>query len=61
MAMFKDPKLSKAVAGHAPGHRPLRGPFEALAAKGNVATLRDPETKQVLKDIHGAWLTMRSA
>ena len=51
LVMFKDPKLSKAVAGHAPGRRPLRGPFEALAAKGNVATLRDPDTKQVLKVI----------
>ena len=56
MAMFRDPKLSKAVAGHAPGRRPLRGPFEVIAVKGNVATLRDPATKQVLKDIHGEFL-----
>eukprot|EP00959_Pyramimonas_sp_CCMP1952_P383497 8036153-Pyramimonas_sp.AAC.1 len=56
MVMFKDPKLSKAVAGHAPGRRPLRGPFEVLSTKGNVATLRDPETRQVLKDIHGDFL-----
>ena len=56
MAMFRDPMLSKAVAGHAPGRRPLRGPFEALAAKGNVATLRDPDTKQVFKDVHGDFL-----
>ena len=56
MVMYKDPKMSKAVAGHAPGRRPLRGPFEVLAVKGNVATLRDPATKQVLKDIHGEFL-----
>ncbi|CAK0835569.1 unnamed protein product [Prorocentrum cordatum] len=56
MVLFKDPKLSKAVAGHAPGRRPLRGPFEVLSTKGNVATLRDPETQQVLKDIHGDFL-----
>ncbi|CAK0811447.1 unnamed protein product, partial [Prorocentrum cordatum] len=56
MVLFKDPKLSKAVAGHAPGRRPLRGPFEVLSTKGNVATLRDPETRQVLKDIHGDFL-----
>ncbi|CAK0832649.1 unnamed protein product, partial [Prorocentrum cordatum] len=56
MVLFKDPKLSKAVAGHAPGRRPLRGPFEVLSTKGNVATLRDPETQQVLKDVHGDFL-----
>ena len=38
------------------GRRPLRGPFEVMAAKGNVATLRDPETQQTLKDVHGDFL-----
>ena len=56
VVMFKDPKLAKAVAGHAPGRRPLRGPFEVVSAKGNVATLRDPETRQTLKDVHGDFL-----
>ena len=56
MVMFKDPKLSKAVAGHAPGRRPLRGPFKVQAVKGNVATLFDPETRQTLKDVHGDFL-----
>ena len=56
MVMFKDPKLSKAVAGHAPGRRPLRGPFKVVAVKGNVATLLDPETKQTLKDVHGDFM-----
>merc|ERR1711938_186674 len=56
MVMFKDPKMSSCPAGHAPGRRPLRGPFEVMAAKGNVATLRDPETQQVLKDVHGDFL-----
>ena len=54
--MFKDPKLSTAVAGHAPGRRPLRGPFKVVAVKGNVATLLDPETKQTLKDVHGDFM-----
>ena len=56
MVLCKDPKMSKAVAGHAPGRRPLRGPFEVVAAKGNVVNLRDSATSQVLKDVHGDFL-----
>ena len=50
------PKLSKAVAGHAPGRRPLRGPFDVVAARGNVADIRDAATGGVIKGVHGDFL-----
>ena len=39
VVMQRDPKLAKAAAGHAPGRRPLRGPFEVAATNGNAACL----------------------
>ena len=51
--LYKDPKLSKAVAGHGPGRRPLRGPFVVKAAQGNRADLEDPVTGARLQSVHG--------
>ena len=61
--LYKDPKLTKAVAGHAPGRRPLRGPFVITevveTSHGKVTNrvhMKDCETGLVLRDIHGETL-----
>ena len=54
--LFKDPKMAKQVAGHAPGRRPLHGPYRVEAVRGNKADIRCCDSGCLLRDIHGDFL-----
>ena len=54
--LYKDPQLSKQVAGHAPGKRPLRGPFVVVRVRGNKCDIKDAETACEIKDVHADYL-----
>ena len=50
--LLRDPKLSKRVAGHAPGMRPAKGPFLVKTAVGGRVTLEDVVSGRILQDQH---------
>ena len=54
--MLRDPALTKAIAGHAPGKRPAEGPFEIVAQRGNSVDLVEMSSGRERKEVHAETL-----